>query len=62
MCISDGCAFRMVAANALTEPRYSDYFNRLEDYLGMSRTVILVGDLNAILDERFDCMGVSGRR
>ena len=59
---SEGGAFRLVAAYAPTGAGRPAFFRRLEDFLGTSRSLVLAGDWNAILDARWDYEGMADRR
>ena len=59
---SEGSAFRLVAVYAPTGAGRPDFFGRLEPFLGTSRSLVLVGDWNGILDARWDCVGLADRR
>lgn len=56
---SDGGAFKLLAP---IEAGQSDYFKRLDIFLRTSRTFLLVGVWDVVLDERSDCMSVYNRR
>ena len=55
----EGDAFRLVAVYAPTGAGRPDFFRRLEVFLGTSRSLVLVGDWNAILDARLDAVGLT---
>lgn len=58
---SDGGAFRLVAAYASRGTERPAYFKRLNTFRGTPRTLVLVGNRNAALDGRFNCLGFSDR-
>ena len=58
----EGDAFRLVAVYAPTGAGRPEFFRRLEVFLGTSRSLVLVGDWNAILDARLDAAGLTDRR
>lgn len=55
---SEGDTFRLVAVYASTGAVRSDFFRRLETFLGESRTLVLVGNWNSILHAWKDCVGL----
>ncbi len=59
---SEGAAFRLVAVYAPTGAGRPDFFRRLEPFLGTSRSLVVLGDFNGILDARWDCVGLANNR
>ncbi|WP_347046864.1 hypothetical protein, partial [Escherichia coli] len=59
---NEGSPFRLVAVYAPTGTVQPDFFRRLEAFLGTSRSLVLVGDWNAILDARVDWVGLAQRK